>query len=77
MKILKMLMKVGELNVSEVTHRLNVNFAAASRHLKALEAEGILLHKKFGRIRLYRINEQSPRARAVLNLIETWERSRK
>lgn len=73
MKILKVLAKVGELNVSEIAHRLKVNYAATNGHLKVLEDEGILLHKMFGRIRLYRINEQSPRARAVYNLIETWE----
>jgi DNA-binding transcriptional ArsR family regulator len=73
MKILTMLAKVGELNVSEIAHRLKVNYTVTSRHLKVLEDEGILVHKMFGRIRLYRINEHSPKAKAVQNLMETWE----
>jgi DNA-binding transcriptional ArsR family regulator len=73
MKILKALMQVGELNVSEIARRLKVNYNAINRHLKVLEDEGLIQHKVFGRIRLYRLNEQSPKTKAVQNLIETWE----
>jgi DNA-binding transcriptional ArsR family regulator len=77
MKILKILVRVGELNVSEIARRLNVNYVTTSEHLKVLEDEGILLHKMFGRIRLYRLNEHSPKAKAVQNIIETWEHENK
>jgi CRISPR locus-related DNA-binding protein len=73
MKILKVLMQLGELNVSEIARRLKVNYNAINRHLKVLEDEGLIQHKVFGRIRLYRLNEQSPKTKAVQNLIETWE----
>jgi len=46
---------------------------SASKHMKILEDEDILQHKLFGRIRLYRFNEQSPKAKAVQNLIDIWE----
>jgi len=77
MKILKILVRVGELNVSEIARRLNVNYVTTSEHLKVLEDEGILLHKMFGRIRLYRLNEPSPKAKAVQNIIDTWEHANK
>jgi len=73
MKILKILHNVSELNVSEIARRLNVNYMSASKHMKILEDEDILQHKLFGRIRLYRFNEQSPKAKAVQNLIDVWE----
>jgi len=76
-KILKMLMQVGELNVSEIARRLGVNYNTTSKHLKVLEDEGILQHKVFGRIRLYRLNEHSPKARALQNLMEAWEHANK
>ncbi len=76
-KILKMLMQVGELNVSEIARRLSVNYNTTSKHLKVLEDEGILQHKVFGRIRLYRFNEHSPKAKGVQNLIEAWEHANK
>jgi DNA-binding transcriptional ArsR family regulator len=76
-KILKILMQVGELNVSEIARRLGVNYNTTSKHLKVLEDEGILQHKVFGRIHLYRLNEHSPKARALQNLMEAWEHANK
>jgi len=73
MKILKILFNVRELNVSEIARSLKINYISATKHLKILEDEGILQHKMFGRIRLYRVNEQSPKTKALQNLIDTWE----
>ena len=73
MKILKILFNVRELNVSEIARRLKINYISASKHLKILEDEGILQRKMFGRIRLYRVNEQSPKTKALQNLIDVWE----
>jgi predicted transcriptional regulator len=77
MKILKILTQVGELNVSEIARRLCVNYVTTSKHLEALEEEGMIIHKMFGRIRLYRLNDHSPKAKAVQNLIDVWEHADK
>ena len=77
MKILKILFNVGELNVSEIARRLKINYISANKHLKILEDEGILQRKMFGRIRLYRVNEQSPRTKALQNLFDAWEHQNK
>ena len=74
-KILKILVQVGELNVSEIARRLSVNYNTTKEHLKVLEDEGLLQHKVFGRIRLYRLNEHSPKTNAIRNLIEIWEQN--
>lgn len=76
-KILKIIAQVGELNVSEIARRLSVNYKVTNNHLKILENEGILEHKVFGRIRLYRFNEFSPKAKAIQKLIEVWEHANK
>jgi len=73
MKILRILVQVGELNVSDIARRLGANYLTTSKHLDTLENEGVLVHKVFGRIRLYRLNEGSPKAKAVQTLVETWE----
>jgi predicted ArsR family transcriptional regulator len=75
MKILKVLAQMGELNVSDITRRLGINYQTTARHLDVLEAEGILQHKKFGRIRMYRLNERSPKARAIQTLLDAWKES--
>jgi len=76
-KIFKILMQMGELNVSEIARRLRVNYKTTDKHLKVLEDEGMINHKVFGRIRLYRLNESSPKAKAVQNLIKVWEHANK
>lgn len=68
---------MGELNVSELSRKLGVNYEITKKHLETLENEDILKHKNYGRIRLYKINEQSPKAQAIQRLIETWEQAEK
>lgn len=77
MKILKLVSRLGELNVSDIARRIGVNFTTTSRHLKLLEEEGILQQKVYGRIRLYRFNQVSPKAKAVQDLIDAWEEANK
>lgn len=77
MKILKLVAKLGELNVSDVARRLGLNFSSTSRHLQVLEAEGILQQRTYGRIRMYRFNQASIKAKAVQNLIDVWEEANK
>ncbi len=73
MKTLKLLDKMHELNVSEIAHKLGVNYGVAIKHLKVLEEEGIIQHKMFGRICLYKLNGNSLKTKAVQNLIEVWK----
>jgi DNA-binding transcriptional ArsR family regulator len=77
MKILKIVSQLCELNVSDIARRIGLNFTTTSRHLKVLEEEGILQQRTYGRIRMYRFNQGSPKAKAVQNLIDTWENEKK
>jgi DNA-binding transcriptional ArsR family regulator len=76
MKILKLIYQLGQLNVSDVARRLKLNFASTSKHLKLLESEGILQERRYGRVRMYRFNEGSAKAKAVQNLLDVWEKSK-
>jgi predicted transcriptional regulator len=73
MKILKLIARLGTLNVSDIARRIGLNYSTTNEHLKLLEAEGVLRQTVYGRIRMYRFNEASPKAKAVQNLIEAWE----
>jgi predicted transcriptional regulator len=70
-KILKLLLQSGQLNASEIARKIGTNYCATLNHLRLLVRAGTLLEKRFGKTRLYRINEESPRARAVLTLLQT------
>ena len=76
-KIIRIIEQIGEVNVSELARRLGANYETTSKHLKILEDEGILNHKIFGRIRLYRINENSAKAKALRSLLGVWEHTNK
>jgi DNA-binding transcriptional ArsR family regulator len=76
MKILKLLFQLGQLNVSDIARRIKMNYTATDQHLRLLESEGILKEYTYGRIRLYRFNETSEKAKAVQNLIQVWEQNK-
>ncbi len=73
MKILKLIERLGELNVSDIARRIGLNFTTTSRHLRLLEEEGILTQRTYGRIRMYRFNQASAKAKVVQDLIDVWE----
>ncbi len=73
MKILKLVSQLGELNVSDIARRIGVNFTTTNGHLRLLEGEGILQQRTYGRIRMYRFNQASPKAKAIQELIDAWE----
>jgi DNA-binding transcriptional ArsR family regulator len=77
MKILKLLARLGALNVSDIAKRIGLNYSATDKHLRLLESEGILVQRIYGRIRMYRYNDASTKAKAVQSLIETWEQANK
>jgi DNA-binding transcriptional ArsR family regulator len=73
MKILRLIYTLGSLNVSDVARRVKLNYTSTAGHLRILESEGILQERTYGRIRMYRFNEVSKKAKAVAALIEAWE----
>jgi predicted transcriptional regulator len=76
MKILKLINQLGQLNVSDIARRIKINYSLTDEHLKILESEGILQQRVYGRIRMFRFNETSSKAKAVQNLIEVWEENK-
>jgi DNA-binding transcriptional ArsR family regulator len=77
MKILKLVARLGNLNVSDIARRIGLNYSTTNQHLKLLENEEVLRQTTYGRIRMYRFNEISPKAKAVQYLIEAWQTTSK
>jgi predicted transcriptional regulator len=72
-KILKILAEIGELNISEIARRAGLNYTTTNQHLQFLENHKLVRHKTFGRIRIFRFDEENPRAKMIEKLIESWE----
>ena len=75
-KILRILSEIGELNISEIARRAGLNYSTTNQHLQVLENNNLVHHKTFGRIRIFRYNEENARARMIRQLIEFWEETK-
>ncbi len=71
-KILKILVEEGELNISEIGRRARLNYGTTVQHLEFLCKTGIIQEKNFGRIRIYRLKEEDIRARALRSFFSLW-----
>ena len=76
-RILRILSEIGELNISEIARRARLNYTTTNEHLQVLEKAGLIKHKSFGRIRIYRFHEENPKARAIKDFMELWEQENK
>ncbi|MCK4320205.1 winged helix-turn-helix transcriptional regulator [Candidatus Bathyarchaeota archaeon] len=72
-RILRLLVEIEELNISEIARRAGLNYTTTNQHLQALENAGLVRHKRFGRIRIFRFNEEDSRAKIIKKLIENWK----
>jgi len=72
-KILKILVEIGELNISEIARRARLNYTTTNQHLQVLETSGIVRHKNFGRIRIFRFNDENARAKRIKELMNEWD----
>jgi len=52
-RVLEVLNKSGELNISEVSRRTGLNYTSVERHLTKLEDMGLLREKRYGKIRIF------------------------
>ena len=72
-RIIAILAKVGELNVSEISRRARLNHSTVKEHLKFLKEVNLVEEKVFGRIRIYRFRSETVYGRAIKNLVELWD----
>ncbi len=75
-KILRILSEIGELNISEIARRAGLNYTTTNQHLELLENNKLVRHKTFGRIRIFRYNEQNRRALLIRDLMENWDKKK-
>ncbi|UCE95569.1 MAG: winged helix-turn-helix transcriptional regulator [Candidatus Bathyarchaeota archaeon] len=76
-RILRILFEIEELNISEIARRAGLNYTTTNQHLQMLEKAGLIRHKSFGRIRIYRFNEENAKVRVIKDLMAVWEQGSK
>ena len=75
-KVLTIMLETGELNISEVRRRSRLSHSAAARHLEFLAKSGILTERRFNRIRIFRVDEASPVAGALMRFYSDWKEAK-
>jgi len=75
-KVLTIMLETGELNISEVTRRSKLSHSATARHLEFLTKSGILTEKRFNRIRIFRVDQASPLAGALMKFYSDWKEAK-
>ncbi|HEY0087395.1 MAG TPA: winged helix-turn-helix domain-containing protein [Candidatus Lokiarchaeia archaeon] len=73
-KILKILAKNKELNISLIISKTHLNHANVIKHLNFLKSCNLIQEKIFGRIKIYRYKIENIKARSLKKFIEIWER---
>jgi len=67
-----LLFNLGQLNISDLAHRLETNYSTTLQHLTLLKKEGVVTERRSGRRRFFRFTK-TMKARAVMKLLEEWE----
>jgi predicted ArsR family transcriptional regulator len=70
---LKVMVRLGRLNVSAIAKMMRINYRASLKHLQILENAGFLQRSYYGRTQLYRLNEVSTVSRALIGVLDAWE----
>jgi DNA-binding transcriptional ArsR family regulator len=72
-KVLGIMLRSKELNISEITRRSGLSHTAAARHLEYLAKSGILAEKRFNRIRIFRLETSNPFVEALAKFFAEWK----
>ncbi len=72
-RILKLLAKEGELNISAISKKTKLNHSSVKSHLEFLVEVGLIKEKKFGRIKIYQYLDTNIKAHSLKQLFCIWE----
>ncbi len=71
-RILSLLSRVEELHLTEIAKRTEQSYSATERHLKDLARASLVEERDFGRVRIFKLKVDNPRARMLRDLIIQW-----
>ena len=73
-KVLTIMLESGELNISEITRRSGLSHSSAAKHLEFLVGAGLIVEKKFNRIRIFKVDYSNPLVSVLNRLLSDWKR---
>ncbi len=74
-RILTILSEIEELHLTEIAKRTEQSYSATERHLEDLAQASIIQERDYGRVRIFKLNLENPRATMLRDLILQWNNS--
>lgn len=74
-KILTVLSHIGELHLTEIAKQTDQSYSSTQRHLEDLSDAAIVEEHDYGRVRMFKLNLENPRAKILRQLILEWDNS--
>lgn len=71
-RILDLLSKENELNITAIAKRTKLNHTRVKIHLLELQGWDIIKEKKFGRIKIYTINDELETGHKIKKFLQEW-----
>jgi len=72
-RVMLVLFRIGEANISRIVRETGMHHSVVAKHLEKLAETGLIEERRYGRIRLFRVNYSNPRAVIIRDLIEVLE----
>ncbi len=70
-KIILTLYELGELNITQLAKIIGSNYTLTLKHVKALEEVGIVKEVNIGRMRIIKLNKDTPAYKHIKDLANT------
>jgi DNA-binding transcriptional ArsR family regulator len=74
-KILQLLLREGEANITKIVRETGLKHSLVERHLEDLVRLGIVVERRVGRLRIFSLKLGDPRIAALAELIRRFEES--
>jgi len=76
-KIIEALLKLHEVNITKLTKLLGLNHRVVKYHIEVLRDLGLIEERRFGRIRIIKLNDRNPIVQVLQNFVKEIERVEK
>ncbi|MDG6934200.1 MAG: winged helix-turn-helix transcriptional regulator [Nitrososphaerota archaeon] len=63
-----LLFSLNEVNITSLATKAGLNHTSAARHLSKLVSSGLVTERRFGRVRIFSLNENSPQIQPLRRL---------
>jgi len=73
-RVLRTLIKDQELNISEIARKTRLSHTSVEEHLEKLCKTNVIIEKRFGRIRIFKFNENNSIAKIIEEMFNKIEK---